>query len=75
MQRTPSSAPAFSERCPGFPQPSTAPSQLTGFALLCASRLTIEESTAVLVQKPTAALHSYTHEFALYKRGPPSHLL
>ena len=75
MQHSPNSTPAFSERCSSFPQPSTAPVQLTSFALTSALRLTIEEHTSVLAQKPTAPLCSSTHEFALYKRGPPLHLL
>jgi len=75
MHRAPSSAPAFSERCPSFPQPSTAPLQITNIALPSAPRLTIEEHTSVHMLKPTIVLGSSTHEFALYKRGPPSQLL
>jgi len=75
MQHSPSSAPAFSERCPSFPQPSTSPGQLASFALISAPRLAIEAHTSALLQKPTATPHSSAHEFALYKRGPPSHLL
>jgi hypothetical protein len=75
MHRPPSSAPAFSERCPSFPQPSTVPGQLTSFALISAPRLTIEAQTSALAAKPTTTPHSSAHEFALYKRGPPSHLL
>ena len=75
MHRPPSSAPAYSQRCPSFPQPSTAPVQLTGFALLSAPLLAVEQQTSQPVLKPSPALRSSTHDFALYKRGPPSHLL
>jgi hypothetical protein len=75
MQRPPSSAPAFSERCPSFPQPSTAPSQINSFALVSAPRPTVAQRASLLVQQLSSALHPSTHDFALYKRGPPSYLL
>jgi len=75
MQRPASSAPAFSERCPSFPQPSTTPSQINSFALLSSSSLITAYHIALPVQHPTAALHSSMHDFALYQRGPPLQLL
>jgi len=75
MHRPPSSAPAFSERCPSFPQPFITPGKISSFALLSAPRLTIQARSTLLACKPSATLHSSTHDFALYKRGPPSHLL
>jgi len=75
MPRPSSSAPAFSERCPSFPQPSTAASQTSGFALIATPRLTAGYQASLLVQHPTTALRSSSHDFALYKRGPPLHLL
>jgi len=75
MQRTPNSAPAVSERCSSFPQPSTSPSQLSSFALLSSTRLVIAQRALLVVPQPATALQIVTHDFALYKRGPPSHLL
>lgn len=75
MQRPPSSVPAFSERCPSFPQPSTAPSPLSSFALLTSPNQMAVHQASLQIQQPSAALHSSLHDFAHYKRGPPSHLL
>lgn len=75
MQRPLSSAPAIAAHCPSFPQPSTAPSQLSSYALLSASRLAISARSSLLITRPTAPMRRISHEFALYKRGPPSRLL
>lgn len=75
MQRPSSSAPAFSERCPYFPQPSNSVSQITTFALHSPPQLIAASRSSLIVHQPASLLHSSTHDFALYKRGPPSHLL
>ena len=75
MQRSPSSAPAFSQRCPSFPQPSTTPLQLRSFALLSAPQLISSQHASLHAQQPATTLRRITHDSALYKRGPPSHLL
>jgi len=75
MGHAPSSAPALSERCPSFPQPSTTPSQFNNAALLSAPQLISSQHTSLITQHPSATLRRTTHDSALYKRGPPSHLL
>lgn len=75
MHHTPSSAPAFSERCPNFPQPISTPSQLNGFALLPPPQSVSVQYASLSAQPPSNSVRLDVHDFALYKRGPPSHLL
>lgn len=72
MQRPANSAPVASERCPSFPQPTTAPSQLRNAALASSASHTISVHPSPLVQQPAAVFQSPTYDFALFQRGPPS---
>ena len=74
MQRPSSSAPAFSERCPYFPQPSNTVSQITSFALHSSPQLIAASRSSLVVPQQASLLHSSTYDFALYKRGPPTNL-
>jgi len=42
------------------------PGKISSFALLSAPRLTIQARSTLLACKPSATLHSSTHDFALY---------
>ena len=63
MQRQSTSAPALSEHCPCFPQPSISPSQLNSFALVSAPRLSHSHNDLPLLvhsssMRCTANLHT-----------------
>jgi hypothetical protein len=75
MQRPANAAPAFTERCPSFPQPSTTPSQTSG-----ATPLLIQQSIAFEFAAMDAAYQADTQRRisrsrSHHKRGPPTVLL
>jgi hypothetical protein len=75
MHRAPSSAPAFSERCPSFPQPSAAPAQGSAATLVVAQPLVAIEFFAITAPQQAEAQRRISRERSHHKRGPPAILL
>jgi hypothetical protein len=71
MQRPPISAPAVSERCPSFPQPSSAPAKISSAALApISASITFGFSAAASPQQAEIP-HRISPARSHQKRGPP----